>query len=70
VYAFSEKVGCGADDVEMACSSQGESGAISPIANPGTKTVLELHPDVPDSYIVAVDGDTTTGPYTVSFEQL
>lgn len=70
LYVFPEDAGCTFLAIETACSSQGAEGEVSPISNPGTWTALEIQAKASKPYVLAVDGDTSTGPFSLTVEEL
>lgn len=65
VYAFPRSIGCSQEAIQDACSSGGETGMVSGIVNPGKMGKSWLTAAEEQEYVVAVDGDTSTGPFTL-----
>lgn len=70
LYAFPRDVGCSEAAIQAACSSKGESGMVSGIVNPGGTGTSTFTPSEAVEYVIAVDGDTSTGPFTLVVSEL
>jgi hypothetical protein len=70
LYAFRQDAGCTFKAIEAACSSHGSDGEVSPISNPGAWTALEIQSQASVPYLLAVDGDTSPGPFSLTVEEL
>jgi hypothetical protein len=68
LYVFPESVGCTVDAIQAACSSDGESGMVSPIVNPGTTGRSSFLAPASERYVIGVDGDTSEGPFELVIE--
>jgi hypothetical protein len=65
LYVFPHSVGCSEQAIQAACSSEGETGMVSFIVNPGSTGKSSFTPLEAQEYVIAVDGDTSTGPFTL-----
>lgn len=65
LYVFPRDIGCSEQAIQAACSSEGESGMVSGIVNPGSTGQSSFTPLQAQEYVIAVDGDTSTGPFTL-----
>lgn len=65
LYVFPRGIGCSEQAIQVACSSKGESGMVSGIVNPGSTGQSSFTPLQSQEYVIAVDGDTSTGPFTL-----
>jgi hypothetical protein len=69
VYVFPEHAECNADVIEAACSTDGVDGMVSGIVNPGSTGTSWFEPSTSASYILVVDGDTSSGPFTLTVSE-
>lgn len=65
LYVFPRSVGCSEQAIQAACSSKGETGMVSKIVNPGSTGTSSFTPPEAQEYVIAVDGDTSPGPFTL-----
>ena len=63
VYVFPATVGCSLEAIEQACSSDGATGMISGIVNPGTSGSSQFTAPAAGAWVFAVDGDTSPGHF-------
>ncbi len=68
VYVFPRSIGCSFEAIEAACSSDGSNGMISGIVNPKTTGQSSFTATASTEYVLAVDGDTSEGPFTLVVE--
>jgi hypothetical protein len=69
VYVFPASVGCSFDAIEYACSSDGATGMVSGIVNPGSSVTSVFFAPVAAEYIFAVDGDTSPGIFELTITE-
>ncbi len=65
LYVFPRAVGCTEQAIQVACSSKGATGMVSSIVNPGSTGMSSFTPLEAQEYVIVVDGDTSTGPFTL-----
>ncbi|MEJ7728558.1 MAG: hypothetical protein WKG00_05035 [Polyangiaceae bacterium] len=70
LYVFPAAVGCSFDAIQTACSSDGASGMVSPIVNPGQYGDSSFVPSTSSEYVLAVDGDTSPGVFTLTIDEI
>ena len=70
VYVFDAALGCGFESTQLACSSDGASGDISPIVNPTTKATFDFQLGFSGEAVLAVDSDTSAGPFELEIQRL
>jgi hypothetical protein len=70
VYVFPAAVGCSFEAIQAACSSDGVAGMVSPIVNPGQEGESSFTPASSEELIVAVDGDTSPGTFTLTIDEI
>ena len=70
VYLFDASLGCSFESVQEACSSRGDRGDVSPIVNPNTTGTFEFRLGFSGPAVMAVDSDTSAGPFELEVERL
>jgi hypothetical protein len=66
VYVFPESAACDGAAIQAACSSAGESGMVSRIVNPRQTGESIFQPAFGGTYFLAVDSDTSAGPFELT----
>ena len=70
VYVVDAALGCGFESLQAARSSDGVSGDISHIVNPGTTATFEFELGFSGDAVLAVDSDTSAGPFELEIQRL
>jgi hypothetical protein len=70
LYLFPAEAGCSFDAIQAACSSDGATGMVSPIVNPGQLGESSFTAGTSQDYVLAVDGDTSPGTFTLTIDEI